>query len=296
MALRQRPSVPPSERPQNRRAPKPVPTLSAGQRVALGLAWLRSQSAILRRVFGLAGRLALAGAVAAVLWVAVRAAERYVYSSPSFALRDIAVIGNHMLSRDAVIEAAGLKLGQNVFQIGPEQVKQRLLQVPWIETASVRRTLPASYVIELRERRALALLAVPELHLVGDDGVVFKPLSAGDPYDLPVITGIDAAQIGADRRGAASALVSAVALLHDYQDAGLWRREPLAEIHIEADGGLSLYVGTDTTRVQLGKPPFRQKLERLREVMALLTSQKTRAAYVLLDNQRRLDRVTVRLR
>jgi hypothetical protein len=91
-------------------------------------------------------------------------------------------------------------------------------------------------------------------------------------------------------------LLGAVALLHEYQDAGLLRRESISEVHIETDGGLSLYLGIDATYVRLGKAPFRQKLERLREVMARLAQDKARAAYVYLDNQHRLDRVTARLR
>jgi hypothetical protein len=48
--------------------------------------------------------------------------------------------------------------------------------------------------------------------------------------------------------------------------------------------------------VRLGKAPFRHKLERLRDVLARLAKDKARAAYVYLDNQRRPDRVTARLR
>jgi cell division protein FtsQ len=296
MATNKRVAVPVSELPQNRRAPKPVPKLSMRERFELARGWLRVGVAWARRLFRLLLRVLVAAAVVAGVVAVSRLVERHVHASPSFAVEQIEVRGNQQLSREAVIEAAGLAIGKNVFEVGPEAAKRRLLQVPWIESVSVRRRLPGSYSIELRERRAVALLALSELFLVSDDGVAFKPLAAGDPYDMPIITGIEAAQVAQDRRGSATALMSAVGLLHDYQDAGLWRREAISEIHIEADGTLSLYLGVDATHVRLGKAPFRQKLERLREVITLLNSQKTRAAYVLLDNPRRLDRVTVRLR
>jgi cell division protein FtsQ len=250
----------------------------------------------LRRAFAVLLRAAMAAVVVAGVLAVFRITERYVHGSRAFAITDIAVHGQQHLTRNAVIAGAGLALGRNVFEVSPEQAKLNLLQVPWIESASVRRTLPGSYAIEVHERRAIALLALDELYLVSDDGVAFKPLSPGDPYDFPIITGLDVSQVAQDKRASASALMSAIALLHDYQDAGLWRREVISEIHIEPDAALSLYIGSDATHVRLGKPPFRQKLERLSEVMTLLSSQQTRAAYVLLDNQRRLDRVTVRLR
>jgi cell division protein FtsQ len=282
--------------PQNRRAPKPVPRRSLRERLESLRERLRYVWIIARRVLSALLRVAAAAIVVAAVVCVVRVAEHHMHASPSFAIEQIEVRGNQHLPSEAVLEAAGIALGQNVFDVGPEDVKRRLLQQPWIESAVVRRRLPGSYSIELHERRAVALLALSELYLVSDDGVVFKPLASGDPYDLPIITGIELAQISEDRRASASALTSAVALLHDYQDAGLWRREAISEIHVELDGTLSLYVGSDATQVRLGKPPFREKLERLQEVMSLLSNQKTRAAYVLLDNQRRLDRVTVRLR
>jgi hypothetical protein len=55
-------------------------------------------------------------------------------------------------------------------------------------------------------------------------------------------------------------------------------------------------VGGNPTYVRLGRAPFRSKLTRLREVFSQLRTQRTDAAYVYLDNEKRPDRVTVRLR
>ena len=84
--------------------------------------------------------------------------------------------------------------------------------------------------------------------------------------------------------------------MHDYRGAGLWRREPISELHIEPDDGISLYVGSDNTLVRLGQGPYRQKLRRLRRVLERLKARDLRPQYVYLDNVRRPDRVTVRLR
>ena len=91
-------------------------------------------------------------------------------------------------------------------------------------------------------------------------------------------------------------MLEAVALLHDYRGAGLWRREALAELHVERDDGLSLTIGDDAMYVRLGHGPFRAKLTRLRTVLDELGRRGARAEYVYLDNERRPDRVTVRVR
>jgi hypothetical protein len=113
---------------------------------------------------------------------------------------------------------------------------------------------------------------------------------------LPIITGVDPEHFRGDLAFRTAVLVNAIALLHDYRDVGLWRREPVAEIHAESDDAFSLYVGKDTMLVRLGERPFRKKLRRLRGILDELRNDAARPAYVYLDNVRRPDRVAVRLR
>ena len=290
--------LPPAVQPpaQNRKKPRSEPRPELRVRLALGLARIGLDPRGRERVGGVVLHGALVVTAVALVVSAMGLIERHLKTSSSFAIESIEVTGNQQLTAAQVIAGAGLAVGQNVFAVGPEEARKRLLQQAWIETASVRRRLPGRYSIEVRERRAVAIMAAGQLSLVSDEGQAFKTLEPNDPSDLPVISGLDPNLRTQDEQALSSALLSAVALLHDYQDAGLSRREPISEIHVESDAGLSLYVGADATYVRLGKAPFRQKLERLREVLARLAKDKARAAYVYLDNQRRPDRVTARLR
>jgi cell division protein FtsQ len=258
---------------------------------------LRLQSSFLRarRWLSWIARGVTLVAVAAGAVATGRLVERYVRSAQTFATKHLEVDGNRRLSTEGVLQAAGLALGRNVFEVSPEQAEARLLREPWIVEADVSRRLPGSYRVVIRERTAAAVLVLDQIFLVGDDGSLFKLLEAGDPRDLPVVTGVDRARFASDPGFRSELLLNVVALMHDYRDAGLWRREPIAEIHAEDDGGFALYVGDDPAHVRLGRPPFRSKLHRLRGVFDQLDGEKNRPAYVYLDNQRRPDRVTVRL-
>jgi len=167
----------------------------------------------------------------------------------------------------------------------------------------VSRRLPDSFAVTVREHHAVAVIALTKtdddpggLYLIAEDGTVFKRVGEGDPVDLPVVTGVDRGRFIRDLAFRTRVVLEVVALLHDYRGAGLWRREPIGEIHVESNDGLSLYVGDDALHVRLGRGPYRQKLRRLRRVLDRLGEQESRAAYVYLDNVRRPDRVTVRLR
>ncbi len=271
-------------------AAEPGPTLrERASRLRAFASKLRRPAEIVMRV--------IAVAVVGVGAVAVgRLVERHVRTSPAFAVSEIALEGHVRLTRDELLETAGLALGRNVFDVSPQLAEERLAHHPWIAEAHVRRRLPGSYEIEVRERRAVALLLLGEPFLVAEDGAVFKRAADGDPIDLPVITGVERERFTRDRGFRTSILLEAVALLHDYRGAGLARREPIAELHVERDDGLSLFVGDDAMYVRLGHGPFRPKLRRLRTVLDELSARDARAQYVYLDNERRPDRVTVRVR
>ena len=226
-----------------------------------------------------------------------RLIERYAKTAPYFEVAQIEVEGEERIDRDGLLRTAGIALGDNVFARTPEQVAERLERHPWIAEAHVERRLPGIFRIRIREHRAVAVLTLAGTsYLVGDDATLFKELGAGDPVDLPVVTGLDSQRFLSEVTHRADVLMNVVTLMHDFRSAGMWRREPIAEIHIEASDELSVYLNDDAMYVRLGEAPWRPKLSRLRQILDRLEAEDSRPEYVFLDNTTRPDRVTVRLR
>jgi len=242
------------------------------------------------------GKLTLVVAILAGAGATGRLVERYVRTSPAFAIRSLDVGGTSRLSREEAVRAAGIAVGANIFTMPPEDIRARLERHPWIASATVRRRLPGSIEIDVHERRAVAILVVDRSYLVGEDATVFKSLEPGDPTDLPIVTLADQARWLGDREALSALLLDVVSLAHDYARAGLGGLERLEEIHVEADDGLSLYVGQTAVEVRLGRAPYEQKLRRFRRLLEELRRREARPAYVRLDHERRPDRVVVRLR
>jgi len=294
-------SARPSGRSQNRRRPsakkppqgKPTTTWrerAARAREGLG-ACLLARREWLRR----GGRVALGGLlVAAALWLGEQTV-RYAHQAEAFAIHEIVIDGNIQLEDIDVRRAARLQIGSNVFEISAENARNHLLQHPWIAEAKVIRKLPGRVRIEIVERKPVALVALDQLYLVSEQGAVFKRLGVDDPVDLPVITGIASERFYDDFEYRKVILLRSMALLHDYEGAGLSKREPVSEIHFEGASGIELFIGDDGMNVRLGNGQHRQKLRRLRQVLERLTKENTRPSYVYLDNVRSPERVTVRL-
>ena len=245
-------------------APKPrTPRVPLAERFARLRARVAPVYARARRPVATALRVGVALAAIAGSVALARLVEKHARTSPAFETRTIDIGGAEHLTRDEVIAAAGLHVGQNVFVVPPEDAEARLLRHPWIASAHVERRLPATYTIRVRERHPAAVLALSALYLVADDGTVFKHLAAGDPDDLPVVTGLRE-EDAEDVTERTVVLSSVVALLDAWRTAGLARRAPIQEVHVEADRGLSVWVGRDATLVRLGSGPWRTKLSRLR--------------------------------
>lgn len=258
----------------------------------------RVQAFISRKRKGLVllGRLALTVVLLQAGLVLYRAVDRYVRSSPEFAIATLTIEGNERVQRADLEQAMGVALGDNVFARAPEEIEASLEAHPWIAEAHVRRRLPSTFEVQVRERSAVLLLALGATYLVDEDGTVFKALDASDPVDLPVITGVEESRFRSDRSYRTELLTSAIALTTEWGLAGLLRRESIAEIHIEPNEEITLFVGDDGTEVRLGRGPYRAKLLRFRRVLDELQRRQSRPLYVYLDNVRRPDRVTVRVR
>lgn len=274
------------ELPQNRRRSTPPPT----RRRFRG--WLSQWG---RR----GAELSVLAAAIGGLVVLGRWTHTYVTTSPYFQAEEAVVRGNERVPAEDVQLLSGLTPGINIFAVSPAEASRRITEHAWIDSATVHRRLPSHLTIDVVEREAVALLRVGGLYLVDAGGVVFKPVEAGDPVDLPVITGADRVRQRDDRSGARTDLLEALALLRMYEESGLSQRYALSEVHLEQDGSLSIYTVGEATHIRLGRPPFRRKLRRLARLFRELRERQAVADYVYLeegDDHVQPERAVVRLR
>jgi cell division protein FtsQ len=131
--------------------------------------------------------LGLVGAAAAIAGV------RFLLYSPQMLLRNaeqIDVRGNHIVSREAVLQQFLRDRNRSIVSIPLDKRRSELEQIPWVETASVQRILPNHLRVELTERTPIAFLRNGnELALVDAQGVILdRP--EGEDLHFPIVTGI----------------------------------------------------------------------------------------------------------
>jgi len=101
--------------------------------------------------------------------VALIGVVAWVSHSTIFDLRELRVRGNHHLTRDQVAALAGLSDHTNLVWASLGGIERRLEANPWVESATVARTLPSSLVVEIRERTPVAVAGTS---LVAADGTL----------------------------------------------------------------------------------------------------------------------------
>ncbi len=241
-------------------------------------AWLRRVSIVVAKVT------AYGAAVAGIVFGAV-SAHRYATTSPRFAIEAVAISGSAHASEDEVRRLMGFAEGDNFFRLNTGAVEERLRAHPWIREAHVSRSFPQGVEIVVLEREALALVDLEHLYLVDRRGEVFKRAMPGDPLDLPVITGLPREEWSDG--GARDRLGEVLHALDVYSSGELSRDRPISELHVDATGGLTLYLGDRGMAVKLGRGDLERKLERLGRVVAFAAGRGQELEVVRLDNRSR---------
>jgi cell division protein FtsQ len=120
-------------------------------------------------------------------------AGRFLLYSPQMLLLksdQIELLGNHIVSREAVLQPFARDRNRSVLRIPLDARRSQLEQLPWVESASLQRILPNRIRAELTERTPVAFLRNGnELALIDAHGVILdRP--EGEDLHFPVITGL----------------------------------------------------------------------------------------------------------
>jgi cell division protein FtsQ len=102
----------------------------------------------------------------------------------------IVVMGNHYLSRGAILEKFYSDRGHSVLRVPLAKRREAIEALPWVQEATVQRLLPNRIRVEVTERTPVAFLRLAnDLALVDVHGVILDRPQDGD-FQFPVVAGI----------------------------------------------------------------------------------------------------------
>jgi cell division protein FtsQ len=218
---------------------------------------------------------------------------RFALTSPQFVLnsaQDVVVEGNRFVSREEVLNALGLPLGEkagsgiNIFRLSLEARRKQVETIAWVRSATLMRVYPHHLLVRVAERSPVAFVSIGgHVGLVDAEGVLLeKPETAA--FDFPVLTGLDTSGSPEDRR---SRLDLYQEFMRDVNEDVARSGWMVSEVDLrDAEDLKALMVqGRETLQVHFGHQDF---LQRFRNFVALLPE--------LRKSNARLDSVDLRYR
>ena len=187
----------------------------------------------------------------------------HLLSDSYFRVREVEVEGNRKIPKDTLLSLTVMEGMPNLFSVKLKEVVKRLESHPWIDQVRVRKVFPHKIVIQVEERRPMAIIQLEELYYIDTQGEIFTPVGDRDEYNYPYVTGLTRRAFEKDPEEARRLIAKALELLRIVNQGKVSPLGEISEIHMEKAFGIHCFTKTEGVEVKMGWEDFEEKLKRL---------------------------------
>ena len=212
--------------------------------------------------------------------------NRLVYENKAFAIQELDVQTDGVISLDELRRWTGVKPGANLLALDLARVKRDLELVPLVQAVSIERILPRTLRIRITEREPIAQINVPRLRQGGGvdlavyqldaDGYVMVPLEprqratplnqAGDA--LPAVCGVNSSELQPGRRIGTPQVQAALRLILAFEQSPMAGLVDLRRVDVSSPEALVVTTGQGS-EVTFGLTDLDQQLRRWHDIFDL---------------------------
>jgi cell division protein FtsQ len=233
-----------------------------------------------------------AGALAAMSFVLILGYD-VITQCDYFKTQSIEVIGADRLCPGQVIKQAWLKKGVNTLSVNLSVTRKRLLAHPWISEAEVRRELPSTILIRIKEHKPLAIIDLARKFVINQSGEIFKEWNESDRLDLPIITGLEFSDLDFSTKHCSNPFDAVMAVLKLGQKPGsILPIRSIKRIKVDREIGLTLFAFDQVKTIRLGYNDYQRKYDRLENIFRYFRRAKDCSDFDCIDLND-LDRIVV---
>jgi len=208
----------------------------------------------------------------------------FVFSTPLLNIKEIVVSGGKRVTREDIIGLSGISQGDNLIAVNSKIVMMRIKKEPWIETVKIRKKIPDRLIIEVSERRPVAMVNMEDLYLMDINGVLFKRAFAHDEVDLPIITGLYQHNLSDEIES--KRMFKVIDLINNLSSRKTIDLDAISEINVSEDGELVIYTLNESIKIEVGADAFEEKLDKLDRIIARRSGDLRGIEYIDLNNSR----------
>lgn len=107
-----------------------------------------------------------------------------------FVINDIKVIGNKNITKDILIKASDINIGENIFKISIRSGEKNIKKLSYTKEINIMRKFPKSIAIEIIERKEMAQIKdISSFIFIDEEGQVLD-IKDNNKENLPIIIGL----------------------------------------------------------------------------------------------------------
>jgi cell division septal protein FtsQ len=187
----------------------------------------------------------------------------HLLGDPFFRVKKVEVEGYRKISREALLSLITVEGMPNLFRVRLREVAKRVESHPWIDQVQVRKIFPDKLLIQVEERKPIAILQLEDLYYIDQKGVIFSRAGDRDEYNYPFLTGLTRDVLEKDPAEANLLIAKALELLGMVAKERVSPLEEISEVHMEKGFGVQCFTQTEGLEVRMGWDHFGEKLKRL---------------------------------
>ena len=169
-----------------------------------------------------------------------------------FVINDFQIIGAYHMEKKEVISISKIEKGEPLLKISLREIENRLEQNAWIKSASIKKQLPGTLLIKIKEAEPMAILSLKKrLYLMDDEGEILERLKGDGVSFLPVIKNINPEK--------KEDMAEALKLVSTLNDKNIIARSDSIEIGVESYG---LKINMDGELIKVGYGDYSAKFDR----------------------------------
>ncbi|MBW2060182.1 MAG: FtsQ-type POTRA domain-containing protein [Deltaproteobacteria bacterium] len=209
-------------------------------------------------------------AVGAISFILILGYHQVVHSS-YFQVKKVILKDLNQVSQKEVLDLTGLDKPVNILALKLRNMAENLRSHPWISDVNLARKMPDTIIIEVEERRPMALIRLGELYYLDRSGTPFQKVNPEDKIVLPIIAGFSRMDFVKRPESVHQELQDVFQFLVVVGERNdRFRLENIAEISFDSVRGLTLFTREPKLEVRVGFGDYQIKFRRLGRVLAYL--------------------------
>lgn len=114
-----------------------------------------------------------------------------VFKAPFFNITGVEVKGDKILTKDSILKKAEVENGKNIFSVSMSGIKERLMEIPYVNDAEITRVFPNKVRITVKECVPRAYIQYEKKYvLIDKNGKILEMPKKADKYKVITINGL----------------------------------------------------------------------------------------------------------